>query len=238
MNIVVLLAGGIGKRMKSSIPKQHLVVTGHQIIEYTLTAFCTNKAVDKVLVVSNPEYIDTIDKLRNNYEKLNWVIAGGNLRALSVYNAILFLNQYCTENDKVIISDAVRPCITYREVKELLDALDYYKGATTGVETYETILHTTDGKLNQIIPREGIIRQTSPEAYKFGVLKKLYLDTPIEKVTKYNNIGIDQMFDAGEDIGIVKSTAFNFKITTQEDLFYFDTVLKKGFDTILNEISL
>lgn len=78
-----------------------------------------------------------------------------------------------------------------------------------------------------IIQRDGIIRQTSPEAYLFSILKKLYIDTDIEKVKQYRNIGIDLLYSMGINIGIVKSTPLNFKITTQEDLYYFDSIIKR-----------
>ena len=38
----------------------------------------------------------------------------------------------------------------------------------------------------------------------------------------------------GRTVGLVNSNPLNFKITTPADIFFFDTVLKKGFDTILN----
>lgn len=234
MNIVVLLAGGSGTRMKASVPKQHLIVKDHPVLEYTLTAFCTNEAVDAVLVVSNPSYLGAVQQLQPRFEKLKWVIPGGDTRILSVWHAVSFLKTICTPEDKIVLSDAVRPCITYREVRELLAKLEDYACVTTGVETYEHIMQTKDGSLSAIIPREGVFRQTSPEGYRFQTLAQLYLDTPIEQVREYGCIGIEQLIARGSSVGIVKSTPLNFKITTPEDIYYFDTVLKRGFDQILS----
>ena len=234
MNIVVLLAGGSGNRMKMNIPKQHIVVMSHQVIEYTLTAFCYNEAVDAVMVVSNPDYIDTVKSLQERFGKLKWIIPGGKTRMLSVYNAIKYLDVFCTDEDKIIISDAVRPCITFREVKEVYDRLEQFNVVSTCVEIYESVLRISDRAVSSFIPRDGLVRQTSPEGYRFSILKKLYLETEIHQIEQYKNIGIDQLLLTNETVGIVYSTPLNFKITTQEDLFYFNTVLKKGFDTILN----
>ena len=144
------------------------------------------------------------------------------------------MNDICGCDNKVIISDAARPCITKREISEIIRQLDTYIAVTTGLESYETLLKTEQGKITQIIPREGIIRQTSPEGYRMSALKQLYLDVDEQTICSYRNIGIDQLFDNGEKIGIVKSNPLNFKITDTNDLKLFESILKKGFENIIN----
>lgn len=233
MNIVVLLAGGSGTRMHSKTPKQYLVCKDHEIIEYTLTAFSSSDSVDKIAIVSNVEYIDQLKKVIADYGKVEWIIPGGKTRVESVYNAVSFLSKICNENDNVIFSDAVRPCITRSEIEEVLKELNVVCAVTTGVEVYETIIkQSTDGK-TEIIPRDGVIRQTAPEGYKMSILKELYLEEPLSKVYEYKNIGIDQLVARGVPIKIVKSTPLNFKITTQDDLLVFETILRKGFNEVI-----
>lgn len=140
----------------------------------------------------------------------------------------------CSENDKIIISDAARPCVSLREINDLIDMLNKYKAVTTGLECYETILKKENNTLKQIILRDGLIRQTSPEAYRFNVLKWLYIDASEDIVLGYKNIGIDQLFASGIEVGVVKSNPLNFKITTEEDLHLFESVLMQGFENIIN----
>lgn len=233
MNYVVLLAGGVGTRMNASVAKQHIHMGGHQIIEYTLRVFDKAADVDEIIVVSNADFIDAIEALKDRFHKLKHVVGGGPSRSLSVYHAVSFLQTICKGDDRIMISDAVRPCITGREIRECFSKLEQFPAVTTGVEVYETILQTADQNLTGIIQRDGVIRQTSPEAYLFSVLKELYIDTDLETVRQYRNIGIDQLFAKGVQIGIVKSTPLNFKITTQEDLYYFDSILKRGFEKLM-----
>ena len=61
------------------------------------------------------------------------------------------------------------------------------------------------------------------------MLKWLYLDSSVDLIKKYRNIGIDQLFASGQEIGIVESNPLNFKITTQEELKLFENALKDGF---------
>lgn len=234
-NVVVLLAGGSGLRMHSDIPKQHIVMNEHQIIEYTLLAFSKCEDVDAILVVGNNQYQDKLEAHKLFFPKLKWVIGGGDTRIMSAFNAISFLQDKLFDTDNIIISDGARPCITKTEIKGLVSALDSYKGATTALTSYETLVRYESGEVREIIPREGIARQTSPEGFKYGMLKQLYLYTDIDIVKEYKNIGVDQLLQQGEKVAVIDSNVFNFKITTTEDLYMFDYILKKGFEKIIEQ---
>lgn len=235
MNIAVLLSGGKGMRMNKPLPKQHIIMGDKEIIEYTLQAFSESECIDAIMIVSHSDYISHADQLRLHFPKLKWVIAGGTTRIQSAKHAVECLQSgICTATDKVIISDAVRPCISLREIADIINMLDTYEAVTTGVEIYETILKLENNTLTGIVPRDGVIRQTSPEGYKFSTLEKLYIQEKEDTISLYNNIGIDQLFKQGTPVGIVRSNPLNFKITTQEDLLLFETVLKQGFNTIIN----
>ncbi len=173
-NIVILLAGGRGLRVGFNVPKQHIVMNEHQIIEYTLTAFSGCEEVDAILVVSNALYKDKLEERKAFFNKLKWVIDGGVTRIKSAYNAVKFLQDKCYDADNIIVSDGARPCITHREISELYSELQTHVAATTAIESYETLLRVGNGKIVDLIPRDGIVRQTSPEAYKYGILKQLY----------------------------------------------------------------
>lgn len=234
MTYAILLAGGVGTRISDKIAKQHIIVDNHQIIEYTLIAFSNCAKIDKIVVVSNPNYIEEVNKFKKKFIKLDMVVSGGDTRIGSVYNGVNAISAYCNDNDKVIISDADRPCITNCELLELISLLDTHLAATTGIENYETLFKIQKEKIVGYIPREGLIRQTSPEAYRYSMLKWLYFDAPSEIVNSYRNIGIDQLFTSGVDIGIVKSNSLNFKITNPEDISLFENIIVKGFDKIIN----
>lgn len=234
MNYVILLSGGIGSRVGLEIAKQHIRIRDKQIVEYTLEAFSNSKNTDEIIVVSNPDYIEDIMKLKSEFPLLKTVVMGGKTRIDSAKNGIFALKDVASDDDKIIISDAARPCITKREIDELFSSLDTHMASTTCIASNETILKTENDRIVQIIPRDGIVRQTSPEGYRFSALRWLYLNNSEDIISSYRNIGIDQLSASGVDIGIVKSTPLNFKITTRTDLEIFDGVLKSGFETIIN----
>lgn len=232
MNTLMLLAGGSGSRINSGIAKQHIVVENNQLIEYTLKAFDSSNAIDNIVIVCNSEYLEQIEELKKKYDKISKIVPGGVTRIQSVKNGVRALE--AASDDKIIISDAARPCISGSEIRGLVDSLDYYKAVTTGINCYETLLKVEGARISQIISRDGIVRQTSPEGYRYSVLKLLYIDATEEIISSYSNIGIDQLHASGIEVGIVPSSQLNFKITTPEDLIIFESIVKNDFDKIIN----
>ena len=73
MNVVVILAGGVGSRVGANKPKQFIEVLGKPVIAYTLDVFEEHKEIDEIEVVcleSHIEYLKEITK-KYGYKKLN-----------------------------------------------------------------------------------------------------------------------------------------------------------------------
>ena len=88
MNIAVILAGGVGKRLGLSMPKQFLKVSGRMVIEYSIEAFEKNPDIDEIAIVSHADYVDTFHDIvrRNGWHKVRRILRGGN--ALDRYDAV------------------------------------------------------------------------------------------------------------------------------------------------------
>ena len=69
MNIALIFAGGIGKRMNNNgIPKQFLKLYGKEIIIYTLEVFEKNKNIDGIIVSCLEEKINDLKDLIKKYD--------------------------------------------------------------------------------------------------------------------------------------------------------------------------
>ena len=64
MNIGVIFAGGVGKRMKNNgAPKQFLNLYGDPVIVHTLRKFQNNPLIDQIIIVMLEQYIPFTQKL-------------------------------------------------------------------------------------------------------------------------------------------------------------------------------
>lgn len=63
MNVVLLLAGGVGKRAGADIPKQFVRVNDIPIIVYTLKKFQESQYVDAICVVVHENWKDELKNI-------------------------------------------------------------------------------------------------------------------------------------------------------------------------------
>ena len=115
MNIAVIFAGGVGKRMKTNgTPKQFLEIDEVPIIIHTLRIFEESNYIDSIVIACIESYIDYLKKLIERYKitKVRLVVKGGETGQQSIINGIKAARDICeNEDDIVLIHDGVRPII-------------------------------------------------------------------------------------------------------------------------------
>lgn len=79
MTTLILLAGGIGKRANLGLPKQYYRIEEKMIIEYTLENVSKVGGIDRLILVSNPQFMDTALELAESFPKIETVTIGGRL---------------------------------------------------------------------------------------------------------------------------------------------------------------
>ena len=115
MNIGVIFAGGVGKRMNSRVkPKQFLNVYGKPIIIHTLEVFDSHPDIDAIVVACLEEWIPYLNELIDKYnlKKVKKVVPGGTSGQESIYHGLLAAEEVAgQERSIVLIHDGVRPMI-------------------------------------------------------------------------------------------------------------------------------
>ena len=121
-NYVILLAGGVGKRMQTDIPKQFIVVEGRPIIVHTAERFQCNPQIESIVIVCVPEWIDNLRSLVEKYSltKVRWIIEGGSTGHDSIRNGVFFLKDKIDSDDYIIVHDAVRPILPQKAIDEVM----------------------------------------------------------------------------------------------------------------------
>ena len=115
MNYGLILAGGVGQRMRrTGMPKQFLEVFGKPIIIYTLQKFEYCENIDAVVIVCHSSWKDYMESMLQRYgiKKVKAVVSGGKDRQESVLNGLKYIQANgALDEDVIVIHDGVRPLI-------------------------------------------------------------------------------------------------------------------------------
>ena len=97
MNIALIIAGGIGARMLSAIPKQFITVNDKPIIIYTLEAFEKHPNIDAIAVVCIEGWEIILQNYAKEYNitKLKYIAPSGKSGQESIKNGLDELAKFC-----------------------------------------------------------------------------------------------------------------------------------------------
>lgn len=234
MNLALIIAGGSGHRMGQDIPKQFLTVNDKPIIIYTLENFQNNDKIDEILVVCIEGWHDVLRAYAKqfNITKLKYVIDGGATAQESIRNGVNKLYSEYKGDHCVVIHDGIRPLVDESVLNDVIDKCLAYGNGVTSLPYNEQIFIKKDEKTTEkYIPRETLMRVSTPQAYK---LEKLYFSY---KKAFENNVGITgssyvntMMVELGETLHFAKGSDKNIKLTTKEDLYIFKAYISAKND--------
>lgn len=220
---VIILAGGIGSRMKSNKPKQFIIIDDKPIIVDTIMNFQKNEYVDKIIVVCLKDWIKHMNNLINEYKltKVIKVIEGGETGHDSARNGVFSIENMMNGDDIVIIHDAARPIVPQQIINDMLKVAKVNGNACTAIQCHDTVIETNDQiSGNSQIERSKIMRVQTPQAYKYGLIKKLY--ERAEKENIHNFVYANTMaITYGVRIYFSLGCECNIKITTKEDIAFY-----------------
>ena len=227
-NYVVLLAGGVGKRMGADVPKQFLEVKNKPIIVYSIENFQRNPQIEKIVVVCVREWIDYVHELVEKYglTKVAWVIEGGNTGHDSIRNGVFFLKDKIQEDDFIIVHDAVRPVLPQKAIDEVIRVAHEKGNASSSIACHPPIVYTEDFESGITdIDREHVMLTASPQAFRFSLALKCY--ERAEQENKHDfTFTSSLLIHCGERVYFARGTTNNIKITTKEDLALFGALLQ------------
>ena len=236
----VVPAAGIGKRMQSQIPKQYLTLVGKPILAHTIGRLLSFDCIDGVVVSLQPDdpYWAAIEmdvtaissKSIPNNPVPNKPIsakpvvraAGGRERCDSVLNALNTLEQqagFNTSTDRVMVHDAVRPCLREEDINQLVDEVgDSIDGGLLALPVRDTMKrqHTGTDTVAETVEREGLWHALTPQYFGWRVLK-----TALEKALASQLAVTDEssaMEFAGYSPRLVCGHEDNIKITRPDDI--------------------
>lgn len=226
-NYVILLAGGVGKRMGADLPKQFIEVNGKPIFVYTIENFQRNKQIEKIVVVCVKEWMGHLKQLIQKYglTKVEWVIEGGSTGHDSIKNGVFFLKDKIAADDFIIIHDAVRPVLPQKAIDEVLRVAHEKGNASSSISCHPPIVYTEDFESGiSDIDREHVMLTASPQAYRYSLALRCYEQAEQENRNDFTFTS-SLLIHCGERVYFAKGTTCNIKITRKEDLALFAALL-------------
>ena len=233
MNYAGILAGGVGSRMKSGIPKQFLKIDGIPIIVRTIMAFSAAPAVQKIVLAMNPQWMDYCTEMLEEYGvDLSdiIIITGGETRFLSMVNIV----DACirdsggkpADSDLLCIHDCARPFVSQKIIAENFLAVNDYDMVTTSIPTIDTVLIAENGKESSAVPdRSTIFCDQGPQTFKIKQFKEI--QSKLNKTETDSYLEAGRMYlEKGFRVGIVEGDRMNFKITTEFDMAFAEFLMK------------
>ena len=220
MNVAIILAAGNGTRLSNNIKKQFIKIHDKQLFLFSFGSFCSSN-IDKILIVSSKEDINYVRSLVSSNEKFLDVIAGGETRQQSVKNALDYLKGVLADDDVILIHDAARPLIKVPLINEVINKTIEYDCCSLILPIKDTIISLSNNNYESTLERVKLASVQTPQGFKFKIIyeahQKAIHSSATDDAQLVKNLGLN--------IHLIKGDEQNFKITTNEDLNYFEYIL-------------
>ena len=211
MRIVALLvAAGRGARFGGETPKQYLSLLGRPVLRHAAEALLREGGVAAIQPVSPPGEEEALAAMLAGLPILP-PVAGGATRQASVLAGLEALA--ADPPDVVLVHDAARPVIPPGTVPALLAALTEVPGAIPALAVADTLKRGEGGRIAATVPRAGLFRAQTPQAFRFADLLSAHRSSSAEATDDA------QLLEAaGLPVALVAGHDSNLKITWHEDL--------------------
>jgi 2-C-methyl-D-erythritol 4-phosphate cytidylyltransferase len=217
----IVLAGGVGSRVRKNVNKVYLPVRDRDILAYSLETLGRSPRIARVVLVVREEdrghaeflALETIASKPSN------VVIGGPSRHLSELAGIRALADLIESGaiEVVAIHDGARPFLTHDLLNRLLDAAVSHGGAIPGLPIEAPLYRATSEGL-RLLPSQDLRRVQTPQVFHARVLLEAYqasvaagfegVDTA-ETVERFSDL----------EVKVIPGDPRNIKITFVEDLF-------------------
>lgn len=211
MKIVALLvAAGRGQRFGGEVPKQMMPLLGRPVLRHAAEALLREGGVAAIQPVSAPGEEAALAAVLDGLPILP-PVAGGATRQDSVRRGLEALA--ADPPDIVLVHDAARPVVPQGTVPALLAALEAAPGAIPAMPVSDTLKRGAEGLIAETVPRAGLFRAQTPQAFRFAPLLAAH------RAAKTEATDDAQLLEAaGLPVALVAGHESNVKITWSEDL--------------------
>ncbi len=208
--VAILLAAGQGTRFGAERPKQYLEIAGKPVLRHAAEALLAEGLVATLQPVCPAGQQAVLADMLHGLPSLPPVV-GGTSRAASVRAGLAALAARAP--DVVLVHDSARPVVPAGSVAALLRALENAPGAIPAQPVSDTLKRGRDGMIEATVPRAGLFRAQTPQAFRFATLVEAHAGAPDDATDD-----AELLERIGAAVALVAGSERNVKITFPEDL--------------------
>lgn len=215
---VIIVAGGSGRRMGGSLPKQFMMLGNEPILARSINRIHEALPAAEIVVVLPKDHIELWKNIAARFEVAEHKITcGGEERFHSVLNGLQALSE---EVEYIGIHDAVRPLVSKRLIIKLM--LEAEKNAAViPVVAPPDSYRKVEGELSHIIDRSTLRIVQTPQVFQASILRKAYEQEFSPAFT--DDASVVEI--AGHKITLVEGERENIKITTPVDMTIAEAII-------------
>jgi 2-C-methyl-D-erythritol 4-phosphate cytidylyltransferase/2-C-methyl-D-erythritol 2,4-cyclodiphosphate synthase len=209
--VIILLAGGIGSRLKQKTSKQMISYNDETILEKNIISFKKYLKNIPIQVISNRKDLSKVIEINKKFNILPPVL-GGNERQKSVFNALVSLKKV---NPKyVLIHDAARPLVSWEVINKLLKYCE--KEIVCVVPTLnvaDAIRTVSKNLITDVVSKKGKVLVQTPQLCNYKLLMEEHVKSKIlfeDESSLFLNKGMRVIATEGDPLTL--------KITYEKDL--------------------
>jgi 2-C-methyl-D-erythritol 4-phosphate cytidylyltransferase len=224
----VIVAGGSGQRMGSSLPKQFLPLCGKPILWHTLNTFFLAINDIRIILVLPLSHLPYGQELRDSFEKSSQisVVEGGSSRYDSVKSGLSLIREQSglsliREQSIVFVHDGVRCLLTPDLIQRCYETALTKGNATPAVASKDSVRIVTDSG-NMVADRNNVQLIQTPQAFMSDIILKAFEQPYQERFTDEATV----VESSGTAIILVPGEHENIKITNPIDLLIAEKVLE------------
>jgi 2-C-methyl-D-erythritol 4-phosphate cytidylyltransferase / 2-C-methyl-D-erythritol 2,4-cyclodiphosphate synthase len=227
---LIILAGGNSHRFKSNIGKSYQKIGGKSLIEINVIKARQFKEIKNIILVYNKKDLKRVKSLKLKNVHL---IAGGNSRQKSTYNALKYLNNK-KDISKVLIHDAARPNFSIKLFKSIIKNMKNARAVVPKIKIQDAVKQIIDSSKEEYIlgkRRNNLFLTQTPQAYNLKEIYQLHKSNSL----KYKDDDISLYMDLNK-VKFIEGEKSNFKITDKSDFENLKNIYKSkinvgiGFD--------
>lgn len=215
----VIVAGGRGVRMGSSIPKQFLPFLGKPLLCYALEMFAESIPDIKLILVLPADQLGSAQTVLRSYiGSIDvTIVAGGDTRYHSVQNGLK-----CVADDGIVfVHDGARPLITRQLIERCYAQAEALGSAIPAIPVAESV-RVIDGDGSKPVDREHMRIIQTPQTFQTGIILPAFQQEYHASFT--DEATVVEAF--GQKVHLVDGVRDNIKITTPEDMVIAEVLLK------------